>query len=71
MLRVIIFCDSCNQQGVRNIEQTRSVQRGDTKGRRLTDDRAWFEGSLEEALKEGWIQQGSEHSCPRCQQRHK
>lgn len=70
MLRVIIFCDICNQQGIRNIEQTRSVQRSDTDGRRLTDDRSWFEGPLEEALKEGWQQKGSEHICPRCQERH-
>lgn len=70
MLRVIIFCDICNQQGIRYIEQNRSIQRADKEGRRITDDRAWFEGSLEEALKEGWKQKGTEHICPRCQELH-
>ncbi len=70
MLRVIIFCDICNPQGIRSIEQTRSVLRGDKEGRRLIDDRSWFEGSLEEALKAGWKEKGSEHICPRCQERN-
>ena len=70
MLRVIIFCDICNPQGIRYIEQNRSVMRGDMGGRRITDGRAWFEGSLEQALDNGWIYRQSQHICPRCQQRH-
>ncbi|MDC9725011.1 MAG: hypothetical protein PSN44_03705 [Gammaproteobacteria bacterium] len=70
MLRVIIFCDICNPQGVRYIEQNRSTQRGDVEGRRITDGRSWFEGSLESALDHGWVYESSEHICPRCQERH-
>jgi hypothetical protein len=66
MLRVIIFCDICNQQGIRYIEQQRSVQRGDVEGRRVTDGRSWFEGSLEEAIGEGWSYDNGIHICPRC-----
>jgi len=69
MLRVIIFCDICNPQGIRYIEQKRSSQRGDVGGRRITDGRAWYEGTLEEALQLGWVQHDSEHICPRCQER--
>jgi len=70
MLRVIIFCDICNPQGIRYIEQNRSVQRSDKGGRRITDDRAWSESSLEEALNEGWHHKDGRHICPRCQERH-
>jgi hypothetical protein len=66
MLRVIIFCDVCNPQGIRYIEQNRSTQRGDLGGRRVTDGRAWYEGSLDEALQLGWLHVGGEHICPRC-----
>jgi hypothetical protein len=64
-----MFCDVCNQQGIRYIEQKRSTQRGDTGGRRITDGRAWFEGSLEEAIKAGWLHDNGRHICPKCQQR--
>jgi len=70
MLRVIIFCDICNPQGIRYIEQNRSTQRGDADGRRVTDGRAWFEGTLQDALEEGWRHQDSEHVCPGCLERH-
>lgn len=70
MLRVIIFCDVCNPQGVRYIEQNRSTQRGDEGGRRVTDGRAWYEGSLSEAEELGWLIMEEEHVCPRCKQRH-
>ena len=71
MLRVIIFCDICNPQGIRYIEQKRSTQRGDSDGRRVTDGRSWFEGSLEDALNEGWLHEDGNHSCPRCMERHR
>ncbi len=70
MLRVIIFCDVCNPQGIRYIEQNRSTQRGDEGGRRITDGRSWFEGPLDEAFKLHWLQEDGEHVCPRCQERH-
>ncbi len=66
MLRVIIFCDICNQQGIRYIEQKRNIERGDVDGRRITDGRSWFEGSLEEALDAGWDYNNGSHTCPRC-----
>lgn len=70
MLRVIIFCDICNPQGVRYIEQKRSTQRGDVGGRRVTDGRAWYEGSLSEAEDMGWSVVDEQHICPRCKERH-
>ncbi|PHS70353.1 MAG: hypothetical protein COB23_04365 [Methylophaga sp.] len=69
MLRVIIFCDICNPQGIRYIEQNRSTSRGDEGGRRVTDGRSWFEGPIDEALKIDWLQQEGDHICPRCQDR--
>lgn len=69
MLRVIIFCDICNPQGIRYIEQKRSTQRGDVEGRRITDGRAWYEGSLEEAIELGWLHESGQHICPRCKER--
>jgi len=70
MLRVIIFCDICNPQGIRYIEQNRSSQRSDIGGRRITDGRSWLEASLETALENGWRYENDEHVCPRCQERH-
>ncbi|NQZ53800.1 MAG: hypothetical protein HRT93_06045 [Piscirickettsiaceae bacterium] len=70
MLRVIIFCDICNPQGVRYIEQQRSTIRGDIDGRRVTDGRSWFEGPLDEALEWDWLFEDGEHICPRCRDRH-
>lgn len=69
MIRLIIFCDRCNPQGIRYIEQNRNIHRSDVGGRRISDGRAWFEGPLDEALKNGWTQpQEAVHICPRCQQ---
>lgn len=70
MLRVIIFCDVCNQQGIRYIEQQRNSQRGDAGGRRITDGRAWYEGTVEEAEELGWLIDGDQHICPKCKVRH-
>jgi len=70
MLRVIIFCDICNPQGIRYIEQNRSTLRGDSGGRRITDDRAWFEGALDAALEQGWLYEDGQHICPHCQRMH-
>jgi hypothetical protein len=69
VLRVIIFCDICNPQGIRYIEQTRHTQRGDVDGRRVTDGRSWYEGSLDDALKLGWLHEDGAHVCPRCKDR--
>ena len=69
MLRVIIFCDICNPQGIRYIEQNRSTQRGDHGGRRVTDGRSWFEGALDDALQLDWSHEDGVHVCPRCRNR--
>jgi hypothetical protein len=69
MLRVIIFCDICNQQGVRYIEQQRSTHRGDDGGRRVTDGRSWYEGTFAEAEQLGWEVEADLHTCPRCKTR--
>ena len=69
MLRVIIFCDICNQQGIRYIEQQRNLQRGDEGGRRITDGRTWYEGTLAEAEQIGWLIENDIHTCPRCRAR--
>lgn len=66
MLRVIVFCDICNLQGIRYIEQQRSSDRGDVGGRRITDGRAWYEGSLIEAEQIGWVTEEDKHICPKC-----
>ncbi|MFQ3236052.1 MAG: hypothetical protein ACI9C4_001616 [Paraglaciecola sp.] len=69
MLRAFIFCDICNRQGLRYIEQNRSSQRGDEGGRRVTDGRSWYEGTLQEALNVGWVDDDGQHICPHCHQR--
>ncbi len=46
--------------------------RRQSKGRRLYDGHAWFEGMLEEAVNHGWVKAGKNMClCPRCVQRRK
>ena len=61
-IRTFIFCDACNPQGVRTIDD------GAELCRRNYDQRAWFEGHVDEADEAGWIltRQGL-NICPRCQ----
>jgi len=67
-IRTFIFCDICNQQGLRSIEFRRSPRENDRNGRRLCDGRAWFEGDLSAAIKNGWvISNDGQHLCPVCQ----
>lgn len=69
MIRIIIFCDRCNPQGIRYIEQKRNIHRSDSGGRRISDGRAWFEGTFDEAMENGWTQpEDTLHICPNCQQ---
>ena len=70
--RSFIFCDCCNQKGVRNLEQRRDPKRGDHNGRRVTDGRAWVEGDSETAVdRHGWVVTGDgRHYCPKCYERH-
>jgi hypothetical protein len=69
MLRVIVFCDICNPQRIRYIEQQRNSERGDEGGRRITDGRSWYEGSLTEAEQIVWIMDGDKHFFPKCEAR--
>ncbi|NRB40765.1 MAG: hypothetical protein HRU20_20225 [Pseudomonadales bacterium] len=65
--RSFIFCDICNKQGIRNIEERREINR--PGGRRINDERAWFEGSKIEAENVGWKCDDGEQFCPHCAQR--
>ena len=68
-IRTFIFCDICNPQALRSIEFRRSPREEDRNGRRLSDGRAWLEGSLSNALEQGWITNANrQHICPVCQQ---
>lgn len=65
--RTFVFCDVCNPQGFRIPEQRRAPQRGDRRGRRQSDGRAWFEGSIATALEAGWRETDiGSHVCPQC-----
>lgn len=70
-IRTFIFCDICNPQGIRYVEQRRAPKGERAHGRRLTDGRAWYEGPMDEAAREGWQAnpEGDRHVCPRCRER--
>lgn len=69
-IRTFVFCDVCNPKGIRMIEERRNTKRSDNPGRRLTDGRAWFEGTSVEATEAGWrTHTDGRHVCPRCQKR--
>lgn len=81
-IRAFLFCDKCNPQGIRTINHRYSmIERRDTgvrhgdsvrrqfDGRRNTDGRAWFEGSLEDGIEAGWvINEAGELLCPNCKE---
>ncbi|MEW5787383.1 MAG: hypothetical protein AB1899_05975 [Pseudomonadota bacterium] len=70
--RSFIFCDICNPLAIRYIEFRRASGRNARGGRRVTDGRAWFDGSDEEAVKAGWvIAENGQHVCPACFERMK
>ncbi|MEW6764237.1 MAG: hypothetical protein AB1344_00440 [Pseudomonadota bacterium] len=65
--RHFIFCDRCNPGAVRVPEHRRGIGHDPREGRRISDGRMWFEGSLQEAVAAGWvISRAGEHLCPRC-----
>lgn len=70
-VRTFVFCDICNPQGIRYVEQRRAPKGDRPHGRRVTDGRAWFEGAAEQAELEGWktSPDGNRHICPRCHAR--
>ena len=67
-IRTIIFCDICNPQGLRSIEFRRAPRDDKRSGRRISDGRTWYEGSVYEATASaGWkISKEGEHICPDC-----
>ena len=67
-IRKFVFCDICNQKGIRIVEERRGLDRF-REGRRIVDGRAWFEGTLGEAKKAGWDIVPKKHTCPDCQKR--
>ena len=71
-IRTFVFCDICNPQGIRHVEQRRRRPRADNSGQRITDGRAWFEGDVETALSsDGWtLTARGQHVCPTCAERH-
>jgi hypothetical protein len=64
-IRTFIFCDRCNRDCTRTVDYRRRSNR--SAGRRILDDRAWFSGSVEEAVEEGWaVAPDGLHYCKRC-----
>ena len=57
----LIYCDGCNPGSVRNIySNVISIQRND-KGN------AWYDGSIEDAVKLGWVVSNQGFTlCPNC-----
>ena len=69
-IHTFLACDTCNQLGIRNVEQRRGGQRNNRLGRRVSDGRAWFTGDEPEAEAHGWlILPGGQHICPDCHRR--
>ncbi len=69
-IRTFIFCDICNTSGIRMPNDRRSKPRENGSGRRITDARAWFEGSVAEAVAAGWqVDTEGRHVCNTCQKR--
>jgi hypothetical protein len=67
-IRKIIFCDTCNPQGMRPIEFRRAPRSNERTGRRISDGRAWIEGELNNAINNGWLYTpDGRHICPACQ----
>ncbi len=68
--RSFIFCDICNPLALRAIELRRTSGRDNRDGRRLSDGRAWFDGSNTEAKLSGWlVADDGQHICPACFER--
>ena len=67
-VKTFVFCDICNLSGVRLPDDRRNGLRvTEPGGRRLSDDRNWFEGSIIEARCAGWVEdKRGRHICRRC-----
>ena len=65
--RSFIFCDICNPLSVREVEMRRATSSRNGNGRRITDGRAWFDGTDAEAKTAGWVDSGDgQYICPAC-----
>ncbi len=65
--RSFIYCDICNPLALRSIEMRRTNGRDQREGRRLSDGRAWYDGSDHDAKLNGWvIADDGQHICPAC-----
>lgn len=71
-VRTFLFCDLCNTQGIRYVEQRRNSPR-DTAGKRISDGRAWLEVDIDVAVAQyGWVvTETNKHLCPLCAERLK
>jgi hypothetical protein len=68
--RSFIYCDICNPLALRSIEMRRVTGRDSRDGRRLSDGRAWYDGSDKEAKHAGWVvADDGQHICPSCFER--
>ena len=68
--RSFIYCDICNPLALRAIEMRRTTGRDSRDGRRLSDGRAWFDGSDHEAKQSGWVvADDGQHICQACFER--
>ena len=67
-VKTIVFCDICNSKAIRLMDERRCNEReSELGGRRISDGRHWFEGSVSDALGAGWVKDRSgRHICSRC-----
>lgn len=79
-IRIFVFCDLCNPEGIRNINnryrmtdrreinnERRIEIRRTIKGRRNGDGRSWYEGTLDAAIEQGWsVAVDNKILCPDC-----
>ena len=79
-IRTFVFCDLCNPQCVRNINnryhitdrreidnERRIELRRTMNGRRNSDGRSWYEGTLDDAIEQGWmVDEKNKTLCPEC-----
>jgi hypothetical protein len=70
-IRKIIFCDICNSRGIKTVEFRRARRENEPTGRRITEGRAWIEGEITDAVKNGWLcTSENQHVCPICRTRY-
>jgi hypothetical protein len=67
-VRKVIFCDMCNPRGLKTVELRRGrFRKNGSDGRRLTENRAWIEGEISDAVDNGWLcTPDNQHICPVC-----